>query len=65
MQQGSATDYLGRKDSLSRSELLEGWKKEISPIQVERAHFILSAFGLDDVYDDAGYPTGRFPLAGG
>jgi hypothetical protein len=53
---------MSRADSaiVSRSDLVESWRKDVSPLQIKRAVEILSLFGLEKVYNE-----GSFPLVGG
>jgi hypothetical protein len=54
----SSTNFLERDFNKDRYHLLNSWKDEFSAKQIQRANQILAAFGLDDIYDKNGYPTG-------
>jgi Sulfotransferase family len=44
---------------LNGGDLLNAWRKHIAPSQVERAIDLLSAFGLDKIYDGSSMPKVR------
>ncbi len=58
MSQASSTNFLGREFNKDHSHLLNSWKAIFSTRQIQRANYILAAFGLDAIYDRNGYPTG-------
>jgi len=57
--QSSSTNFLERDLSKHTQLLLNSWNSDFSTKQVKRAHYILSAFGLDEVYNEKGHPTGK------
>ena len=56
----TATDFLGRGSGADRQGLLDEWRTVLSRRQVERGREILRAFGLDQLYDEAGSPSPDF-----
>ena len=54
----SSTNFLERDFQSDREQGITGWKNELSADQIERANRIVSRFGLSDLYDAEGYPTG-------
>ena len=56
MGKASSTNFQQRNFSLKNT--LNSWRQEFSTRQIERANYILTAFGLDEIYDDNGLPTG-------
>lgn len=58
MKNSSSTNFLGRDFSQGRAQVLDGWKSAFTSEQIRRASEILSAFGLDGLYDENGRPTG-------
>ena len=58
MRKPSSTNFLGRDFNRYQSRLLNSWKDEFSTKQIQRAGYILAEFGIDDIYDKSGYPTG-------
>ena len=54
----STTNFQKRNFADDKSGLLDGWKQMFSKRQIGRAQEILSAFGLDEIYDDNGRPSG-------
>ena len=57
MKTTSSTNFLGRDFNEDQSRLKNSWMEEFSTKQIQRANYILAAFGLDDIYDKDGYPT--------
>jgi hypothetical protein len=58
MRKSSSTNFLCRDFNKEQSQLLNSWKDEFSTQQIQSADYILAAFGLNDIYDKNGYPTG-------
>jgi len=58
MVRASSTNFQKRDFNQEKFSLLNSWKDEYSLKQIQRANYILEAFGLDDIYDNNGYPTG-------
>ncbi|MEM8861679.1 MAG: sulfotransferase domain-containing protein, partial [Chloroflexota bacterium] len=56
MDKTSSTNF--QKRNFSRDNTVNSWKGEFSPEQIETTNHIVSAFGLDDLYDSDGFPTG-------
>ncbi len=56
MGKASSTNFQQR--NFSQNNTLNNWKEEFSTKQIERANYILAAFGLDHIYDNNGFPTG-------
>lgn len=54
----SSTNFFKRDINKEKNHLLTGWKNEFSKKQIQRTTHILTAFGLNDIYDRNGYPTG-------
>ena len=52
----SSTNFLER--NFSQDNTQNSWKEEFSASQIQKADSILAAFGLDDLYDNNGLPTG-------
>ncbi len=61
----SSTNFLKRDFEQGRTDLFRSWKDEFSNAEIQRAHSIMAAFGLDQLYDSAGYPTGVQLLGNG
>jgi len=57
--QASSTNFLERDLGKDAPLLLNSWSSEFSTKQIKRARYILSAFGLDDIYDEKGHPSGK------
>ena len=55
----SSTNFQKRNLSQEQHLLLNGWKKEFSENEIQRANEILTMFGLHTVYDIHGRPTTR------
>ena len=58
MKKSSKTNFLERDFHKNQSQLLNSWKDTFSARQIQRADSILASFGLDNLYDKNGYPTG-------
>ncbi len=52
----SSTNFNNRNFKNSKSSLVNSWKNEYSKKQIQRATFIINAFGLGYIYDDQGNP---------
>jgi len=55
---GKASSTNFQKRIIGQSNTLYSWKEEFSIKQIQRANYILAAFGLDNIYDNDGLPTG-------
>ena len=53
----SGTNFLDRDYGRDQARLLNSWKDDFSASQIRRADYILSAFGLNGIYDKNGLPT--------
>ena len=54
----SITNFLGRDFNKDQTYLLNSWKDYFSAKQIRRTNYILATFGLENIYDKDGYPTG-------
>ena len=52
----SSTNF--RKRNFAQDNTLNGWKDEFSTRQIQRSNDIIAQFGLNDIYDNNGLPTG-------
>ena len=59
------TDFLQRGNGADREQILGDWQQHLTPAQVERGIEILAAFGLGQMYDGGGRPTGLTPMRPG
>lgn len=46
----------GRSAAMTGANRVTSWKKTLAPRQVDRILAVVSAFGMDELYDDAGLP---------
>ncbi|PLX79216.1 MAG: hypothetical protein C0616_11865 [Desulfuromonas sp.] len=56
---GNASSTNFQQRDFRKSNTVNSWKDEFSDSQVERTNEILAAFGLDNIYDTNGFPTGE------
>ncbi|MBI1249051.1 hypothetical protein GC197_14565 [bacterium] len=55
----SSANFLGRDFSVGNARLLNEWKSFFTAEQISKATAIINKFGLGDLYDSDGMPTGR------
>lgn len=53
----SRTNFNQRDITSDRTKMLNNWKSEFSTRQIKRAYYILTLFGMSDLYDENGYPS--------